>query len=83
VADTPFGKYMMQPDEAGGRNTVSVYVVMPEAQVAAHHARAVAAGAVIVDPLTKKDYGGSGYSARDPEGFLWSFGSYDPRAAQK
>ncbi|MGH8237603.1 MAG: VOC family protein [Steroidobacteraceae bacterium] len=80
VADTPFGKHMIQPSETGGRNTISPYVVMPEADVEAHHRRAVAAGADIVDPLTKKDYGGSGYSARDLEGFVWSFGSYDPRA---
>jgi len=79
VADTPFGKYMIQPDEAGGRNTISPYVVLPEAEMAAHYERARKAGAEIVDPFTKKDYGGSGYSARDPEGFVWSFGSYDPR----
>jgi uncharacterized glyoxalase superfamily protein PhnB len=34
----------------------------------------------IVDELETKDYGGSGYSARDPEGHLWSFGDYDPWA---
>lgn len=80
VADTPFGKTMIQPDEAGGRNTMSPYVVLPDTDIATHYERAVAAGAAIVDPFTKKDYGGSGYSARDPEGFVWSFGSYDPRA---
>jgi hypothetical protein len=32
VADTPFGKYMLQPDEAGGRNTISRHVVMPDAK---------------------------------------------------
>ena len=79
VADTPFGKYMIQPDEASGRNTISPYVVLPEAGMAAHYERARNAGAEIVDAFTKKDYGGSGYSARDPEGFVWSFGSYDPR----
>ena len=25
-----------------------------------------------------QDYGGRGYSCRNPEGNLWSFGSYDP-----
>ena len=44
------------------------------------YAQAKAAGAEIVDELEPKDYGGSGYSARDPEGHLWSFGDYDPWA---
>jgi uncharacterized glyoxalase superfamily protein PhnB len=46
----------------------------------AHHARAVAAGAEVVMPLEDKDYGGRGYSCRDPEGHVWSFGDYDPFA---
>jgi uncharacterized glyoxalase superfamily protein PhnB len=46
----------------------------------AHHATAVAAGAEIVMPLTEQAYGGSSYAAKDPEGNLWSFGSYDPWA---
>ena len=37
-----------------------------------------AAGARIADPLEDKDYGGRGYSCFDPEGHVWSFGSYDP-----
>ena len=30
--------------------------------------------------LETKDYGGRGYTCRDLEGHLWSFGSYDPWA---
>jgi uncharacterized glyoxalase superfamily protein PhnB len=44
----------------------------------AHHARAVAAGAEVVADLVDQDYGGRGYSCRDPEGHLWNFGTYDP-----
>lgn len=40
---------------------------------------AVQAGASIIDPMTTKDYGGSGGTVRDPEGNLWSFGSYQPQ----
>ncbi len=58
--------------------TQSAYVVVPDAD--AHHARAVAAGAVVVMPLKTEDYGGRGYSCRDPEGHLWNFGTYDPWA---
>jgi uncharacterized glyoxalase superfamily protein PhnB len=55
----------------------SVYVVVQDADV--HHARAVAAGAEVVMPLTDQDYGSRDYTARDPEGNLWSFGTYLPQ----
>jgi uncharacterized glyoxalase superfamily protein PhnB len=69
---------MTTPREIGGLNTQSLYVIVEDP--AAHHARAVAAGAQIVMPLEKKDFGGSGYSCRDLEGHVWSFGDYDPLA---
>ena len=75
---TAWGERIAQPDEIGGRETQACYVVV--ADCAAHYARAKAAGAEIVDELETKDYGGSGYSCRDPEGHLWSFGDYDPWA---
>lgn len=56
---------------------VSVYVVVEDAD--AHHERAVAAGAEVVLPLTDQEYGSRDYTARDPEGNLWSFGTYVPR----
>jgi uncharacterized glyoxalase superfamily protein PhnB len=42
------------------------------------HDRALAAGAQIVRELTDTDYGSRDFSARDPEGNLWSFGTYAP-----
>ena len=71
-----WGKRIVQPDEIGGRETQSPCVIV--ADCAAHYAQAKAAGAVIVDELEARDYGGTGYSCRDPEGHLWYFGSYDP-----
>jgi uncharacterized glyoxalase superfamily protein PhnB len=59
-------------------STVSIYVVVDDPD--AHHAAAVAAGATIVRPLEDTDYGSREYSARDCEGNLWSFGTYDPYA---
>jgi uncharacterized glyoxalase superfamily protein PhnB len=47
----------------------------------AHHERAVAAGAKLVRPLEDTGYGSREYSVRDPEGNLWSFGTYDPSGA--
>jgi uncharacterized glyoxalase superfamily protein PhnB len=63
--------------EAGGP-TMRLYMIV--ADVDAHAGRARAAGAEIIDGPEDKDYGGRGYSARDPEGNVWSFGSYDPWA---
>ncbi|MGY5123285.1 VOC family protein [Streptomyces nigrescens] len=46
-------------------------------------ARARAAGAEIIEELTDTDYGSREFGARDPEGNLWSFGTYrgEPRKA--
>jgi uncharacterized glyoxalase superfamily protein PhnB len=57
-------------------STVSIYVVVADPD--AHCERARNAGAEIVRELTDEDYGSREYSARDPEGNLWSFGTYDP-----
>ncbi len=42
------------------------------------HQRAVAAGADILEPLQPKAGGGPGLVISDPEGNLWSFGTYRP-----
>lgn len=47
----------------------------------AHHEQAELGGAEIVSEPADQDYGSRDYSARDPEGNLWSFGTYDPLAA--
>lgn len=59
-----------EPDETD----YAIYVAVPDAD--AHHTRAVAAGARIVQPLNDKDYGSRDYVARDLEGRIWSFGTY-------
>jgi uncharacterized glyoxalase superfamily protein PhnB len=43
-----------------------------------HYRQAVEAGAEIVMELQDQDYGSREYTARDPEGNLWSFGTYQP-----
>jgi uncharacterized glyoxalase superfamily protein PhnB len=53
-----------------------IYVVVDDPD--AHHARAKAAGATIIRDLEDQDYGSRDYSARDPEGNIWSFGTYNP-----
>ncbi|ONI70512.1 hypothetical protein ALI144C_48620 [Actinosynnema sp. ALI-1.44] len=54
----------------------TVYTAVSD--VDAHHERAVAAGAEITHPLTDQPYGSRDYSARDPEGNHWHFGTYKP-----
>ncbi|MGI9591700.1 MAG: VOC family protein [Myxococcota bacterium] len=76
--DDDFGKLQRTPRQVDGAGTQSPYIIVPDAD--AHHARAVAAGAEILMPLKDEDYGGRGYSCRDPEGHLWNFGTYDPWA---
>jgi uncharacterized glyoxalase superfamily protein PhnB len=53
-----------------------IYVVVDDPD--AHCARARAAGAEIVAEPEDKPYGSREYTARDPEGRLWSFGTYRP-----
>lgn len=47
-----------------------------------HFESARSAGAEIVSPLESTDFGSRGYSVRDPEGHLWTFGNYLPDTAQ-
>ena len=58
---------------------ISLYVVVDEPD--RHYAAAADAGANIVRELEDMDYGSREYSARDSEGNLWSFGTYDPYAS--
>lgn len=59
-----------------GKPIMTAYVVVDD--VDDHAKRAEAAGARIVSPVEERDYGGSDYQCLDPEGNLWTFGSYDP-----
>ena len=78
----PGGGGVMLGDTEGGdadhlalpSGPISVYVVTDKPD--ALHDRAVAAGATIVRGLRDEEYGSRGFSATDPEGNLWSFGTY-------
>ncbi|MET0250575.1 MAG: VOC family protein [Novosphingobium sp.] len=66
------------PAEAGAI-TMCVYAVIDDPD--AHAARAKAAGARLIrEPYDNPGYPGRGYDAHDPEGNVWTFGSYDPWA---
>lgn len=58
-----------------------VYVAVED--VDAHYKQAKAAGAEITREIDDTDYGSREYTARDPEGHVWSFGSYLPQAGSR
>ena len=77
VRDDAFGNHIGHPQDAGV-NTQAAYVVVRD--IKAHYENAIAAGAEIIMELEEQGYGGAVYSCKDLEGYLWSFGSYDPFA---
>jgi len=74
-ADSPYGALLAQPDEIGGRQTQTINLTVNDAD--AVHARAVQAGAEIIIALADEEYGGRGFTCRDPGGHIWSVGTYD------
>lgn len=73
--DDAFGRAQSTPARLGG-TTQSPYLVVADPD--AVYRRAKAEGAEIVLDIETKEYGGRGFSCRDPEGHLWSAGNYDP-----
>jgi uncharacterized glyoxalase superfamily protein PhnB len=72
-----YDELVKTPRETGVA-TQGTYVIVEDPD--AHYREAVAAGAEIVLDLVDQDYGGRGYTCRDLEGNVWSFGDYDPWA---
>ncbi len=79
--DDEFGRLQQPLPSPDVPVSQSPYVIVSD--VDAHHDRAVAVGARVVMAPKDEDYGGRGYSCRDPEGNLWNFGSYDPWAEEQ
>ena len=75
VRDDAYGEVLDDSATAPGG---AIYVIVDD--VYGHAERARSAGADIVMEPEEQDYGGANYTARDPEGHIWSFGSYDPWA---
>lgn len=73
-------QYGASPKTLGGV-TGGIYIAFESsAEVDACYASAKAARAEIVRELGDTDYGSHDFSARDPEGHIWSFGTYRPQA---
>jgi uncharacterized glyoxalase superfamily protein PhnB len=81
-AELRFGDDLMALSSTGagnpvfdqGAGTTVVYVAVDE--VDSIHDRAKAAGAEIVMAPEDQDYGSRDFAAQDPEGNVWSFGTY-------
>jgi len=67
-------------DLASPAGTRSVYIVAQD--VDALYTRAQQAGAQIIRELRDEEYGSRGFTARDPEGVVWSFGTYGGASAE-
>ncbi len=71
--DSPFGQ------RTPGNDAVYLACDDPDALFA----RATVAGAAVVRDLADEDYGSRGFTVRDPEGNLWSFGTYPGELATR
>jgi uncharacterized glyoxalase superfamily protein PhnB len=75
------GRVLLQPDlpeELHGSHVGRGWTYVAVADPDGHYERARAAGASVMSELHDAGGGMRGYSARDPEGNLWSFGSDRP-----
>jgi len=61
---------MKQPDEIGGAETQSLYLIVSDADVV--YRRAKSGGAEMLIDIRDESYGGRGFTCRDPEGHIWS-----------
>jgi uncharacterized glyoxalase superfamily protein PhnB len=76
--DDEYGKLV---GDIAGRRTDAVYVAVEDPD--ALYARAKSAGSRIEMELHTTDYGSRDFACRDPEGNLWSFGTYWPKISEK
>jgi uncharacterized glyoxalase superfamily protein PhnB len=76
--DDGFDKIVGNPGASGGR---SIYIAVDDPD--ALFERAKGAGAKIEEGLTNRDYGSREFICSDPEGNVWSFGTYWPKAHEK
>ena len=75
--DDAFGALQTTARALGGVSQ-SAYLVVKDVDALCDRARA--RGAEIVQEPRDEEYGGRAFVCRDPEGQIWSVGSYDPWA---
>jgi uncharacterized glyoxalase superfamily protein PhnB len=72
---TPYSELIRQPDRVGAETQAPCLIV---SDCDAIYKIAKEAGAEMVMDIADMDYGGRAFTCRDPEGHVWSVGSYDP-----
>jgi uncharacterized glyoxalase superfamily protein PhnB len=78
VRDDGYGAIVGRPGENAGK---SVYIAVTD--IDALYAKAKAAGATILREPYDTDYGSRDFMCRDPEGNVWSFGTYWPKVGEE
>jgi len=71
--DDEHARRVGDPGSGGGK---SIYVAVADVETAFE--RAKSAGATILQAPVDRDYGSREFSCADPEGNVWSFGTYRP-----
>lgn len=74
IKDDAYDEMVGKPSGKGGR---SLYVAVDDVDVMFRRARE--AGAEILREPVDRDYGSREFICRDPEGNVWSFGTYWPK----
>jgi uncharacterized glyoxalase superfamily protein PhnB len=71
--------HLVSAPKKGEPVSQGLYVVVENAD--AHCERAKEAGAeILIPPTSHEEYDGRDYTCRDPGGYVWTFGTYDPWA---
>lgn len=73
-----FAEHSALPSEIGGKQTAGLCLIVKDCD--AVYAAAKDAGAEMVQELKEPEYGGKAFACKDPEGYVWWVGSYDPWA---
>ena len=72
---TDSGPPYRQPTDVNGI-TATFYLIVPDCEPL--WTKAQASKADVLMPLQTMDYGGGSFTIKDPEGFVWSVGEYNP-----
>ena len=72
MVGSEWADFTASPASVGGKNTQTIHVHLNDG-LDAHCARARAAGATIIREPEDQFYGDRSYTAKDPEGHVWSF----------
>lgn len=76
--DDEYGAMVGEPSDQGGK---SVYIACEDPDALFRSAKA--AGARMLTELVEKDYGSRDFICADPEGNVWCFGTYWPKASDR